>query len=1535
MDSTFVVVALAGLYLFAVGTGVPSANANAFEVMEVLFTEQQSMVDYVHLGTIIFTFASLLARLFVLSRGCLPTIASRINLILDSSSAGATRRVTLAREAATSAAWGFINALRSVTLAGILSGMLGRFVLPLLLLVLRPFIPAILRKYFLWRNWVEARFGDFVDFVCVDMRKRAERRRVCKARELVYGVQVARLEKLNAQVAALVRKAETTFSDARFWFDGKYDHLRPTEFAGRVAVVVPEEGPIPALGLWFRLRHRVDMGVHWADQTIRRIESADARNQEGIANLQHQWAFRSCELRAIEDQVQRCKVRARETFRLAHAERRLINSPIAQPAPESRRREKTALPRHTTTTSVSAPPADVSRIITTIPAAVDSPGSANIPNLPPPSPPAPHPTKSRRIFPALLAAPSPTPEETPTAATVTIIDTRTAEQIAVADAMLSALAAQRIYLAQENKRRAAEAAEREQRRLAPPTHRWLTNREWFAALPKAEQQAIRAKSSANNNTTTSKTDILRAEAEAAARRREAQAEANRVRAEAEAKLRAATETRQSEEAALESALAEERKLNGSAAANTPEPSLKGKGEAVVESVEVTRDPEASLERRATVAETQAAADEPEPARAEVKAVRFELPNDPEPSLEGRGRVEAEEAHEPEKAVAGEPADEPETAVLESLAEEPNPEVEQGEAKADVDSITDEPELPLEGTVKVDDNLVADEPEASLERTVSDDATATNEPALKFFSEEEAKVTVAAPAESETETSYEEEVTMTAGRLAEPIPEVEQGEGRMSEPTLADEPMSESSSEQEDEVKVECASLADEPMSESSPEQEDSAVKAEPLAHELETAQHMLAQGPETAECPSLADVSMSEASPGAEDETMAEQEFSLENIDPMLLDAPAEMQQRVDTEMAELGRLDAIRDQIRAAQAQANHLNELQRAEAQRREWEEERARDAALDQARQQRVWHWEQAQPAEIRRGFEEERVLQTDFAARLDGEKQRVIRDELAARSAEDDTRLTQVDTETASAEEVDMLDASRDSDPEAGVSEAEMSESEDDDEDTSLNDEELQEMRPTFRILDSLKHLEFNPFRAAEEQLPTTTPATATQEPSTCGQATSSTSIFQRVAQPTIPEAIPSAEQGLAGPAYPAARKVLPARGTRGANAAMLAAARKERESQATRARAEAAMREELSPEFQALVAEVEEEWDAELEAGQAQREAEAKADPKGKGKAAVRAAGSAEARAKARLEFQQIEDDMKRAGEGVQRSIEQSFSQETIFRPLELGEEALFDPRAKRAYAEASNAYRMGVAAEEAQRSAQTRESNMAEVSDEDEEEEEAESAEDAERKAAEEEAQRVEDAEQRQTHEADARADATAARPVAGAKVNPLAKRNLVSAEGVSDADDTDDESELYAEGARKRADKPETDKNAQDKPFIPQYGPETFSSSPGRVSLNDYLAIVRGSRPAPAPVPSPSPIPMVSAPSPVAAVNTASPSNSPRPGPTNSSLTPLRMRNTPSPRSSPRPPPSPGTVIVMKPAPSLFIERKKPKKPTPKPGQT
>jgi hypothetical protein len=51
MDSTFVVVALAGLILLAVGAEAPSAYANVFEVMKELAAEPGSVVDYVHIIT--------------------------------------------------------------------------------------------------------------------------------------------------------------------------------------------------------------------------------------------------------------------------------------------------------------------------------------------------------------------------------------------------------------------------------------------------------------------------------------------------------------------------------------------------------------------------------------------------------------------------------------------------------------------------------------------------------------------------------------------------------------------------------------------------------------------------------------------------------------------------------------------------------------------------------------------------------------------------------------------------------------------------------------------------------------------------------------------------------------------------------------------------------------------------------------------------------------------------------------------------------------------------------------------------------------------------------------------------------------------------------------------------------------------------------------------------------------------------------------------------------------------------------------------
>jgi hypothetical protein len=175
----------------------------------------------------------LLTSLFAFFEGCLPTVAAKINQILVSLSAGATRRANLARESVINAAWGYINALRLVTVAGILSWMLSCLG-SLLLLVLRPFLPAILRKYFLWRNWAEDRLGDFVDLVCVDRAKQSERRREVASRELQYGMQVARLAELNDEVAQIARNAAKAFRDASDWLEGKYEHLRPTPFT-RVA----------------------------------------------------------------------------------------------------------------------------------------------------------------------------------------------------------------------------------------------------------------------------------------------------------------------------------------------------------------------------------------------------------------------------------------------------------------------------------------------------------------------------------------------------------------------------------------------------------------------------------------------------------------------------------------------------------------------------------------------------------------------------------------------------------------------------------------------------------------------------------------------------------------------------------------------------------------------------------------------------------------------------------------------------------------------------------------------------------------------------------------------------------------------------------------------------------------------------------------------------------------------------------------------------------------------------------------------------
>ena len=1425
-----------------------------------------------------------------------------------------------------------------------------------------------------------------------------------------------------------------------------------------------------------------------------------------------------------------------------------------------------------------------------------------------------------------------------------------------------ALAVQRAQAAARAAQTAAEMEEHRRLRKLPPTCPWVTNREWFAAKSKEEKRAFYARNGM------SKTDILRAEMEAEARR-EAKAEAAR-RAEVEAELRVATETRQSEEAALESALAEESMLRAAwEAARAARIAQEARVEtALAEETRLTGlldsresdvtvapadEPESSLERRVKATDEEADADEPEAARRRVKVVRFLLPDDSQLSLEGKDRpVEAEEAYEPEKAVHGEPAEEPVTAVLESPAEEPILVVEQGEAKVEVDSATDEPEpslegmvkvgavadepeLPLEGRVKVDeeivtdepepslegtvkvDNLVADEPElllegrvkadepvadapeASLERKTAEDATAAYEPELEASSEEQATATAAITtlAQSETETSYGEEVMMTDEQLAEPIPEEEQGEERATEPTLAqaletalltlayepetaecqslaDEPMSETSFGEEDKVKAEplaqepetvqqmlaheletaeCKDLDyddswftslyeegddvvmveapaqepetaqhmlahepetageslddDEIWSASLYEEEDNVmaeppaqepetaqhmlahepetagesldddeswfaslyeeednVMAEPPAQELETAQNILAYVPETAWCPNLADEPMPQASYEEEGQVKAEGEFSnmeMENNDPMLLDAPAPTEQRVGYEMAERGRLAAIHEQIQVAQAHAAHLAELQRAEAQRRaqeEWELAqalalqqaheaeiaRARAEAEERARQQHdAWLWEQAQAAARQQREEQEaedRALGVNLLARLQQEED--ARDLQAALAA----------AEFAHAEDASMPEpAAPDSDPDAGEpNDANESESEEDDEDTSLNEEELQWLNPHFEFTrdegdslfgstsegesDAWSHgapeaepqlafaREAEPMDRAVAtrvgQMPTTTPAIADQTPSIGGIAVPNANLW-RAAHQTIPAAFMTpytelqaeaadaetasaeeAEQRLAGPAPAARRKVLPARGVRGSKEAKLRAVQELRETQAAQKDKEE-FGEELCEEDLALCKEVEEGWAAEMEAEEAKVEAADEATTsKGKEVAKSRAEVRAEARAKAALEYKQIEEARQREGERLRRAMESasakdtifSLSEETPFRPVVLGEEAMFDPRSKRAYAAAQNAHVMGLAAEEAKRSAQMREveeeSEVSDADDETEEEEDGESYADAKlRWAAEWEAQRVLIAQRQQAEEAEAR--------VTEATAQPVQKRSLDSVDSESEADnETDDDDAMDMDGARvvrvnrradKRADKPETDKKAlalfgdmppaielgaqlpagtvfaQEKPFIPMYGAETFSGNTRGLGLSEYIDSVRSeyaarTPPAPAAVPSPS-IQMVSSSSlvpppsipsrPLTASNSLTPSRAtfitpkkPLETPKGASLADQlaeleRTGSSSSPRPSPRPTPPSGATIVRKPAPSLFIERKKPKKPTSKPGHT
>ncbi|KAK4044492.1 hypothetical protein C8A01DRAFT_31275 [Parachaetomium inaequale] len=537
---------------------------------------------------------------------------------------------------------------------------------------------------------------------------------------------------------------------------------------------------------------------------------------------------------------------------------------------------------------------------------------------------------------------------------------------------------------------------------------------------------------------TSKTQILRATAAAAANRRFEEARLESALAE-ESRLRAAWEAAAAavaaQKAAVEFAIAEETRLNGLLL-------VRGRARLLPPS-----SPKAHWPRW----------------RAAKKVVRFALPDDPEPSLEGRGRVEAEVAQEPAKGEHIIVPPGPETVTQESLADEPIPEAEQGEAKAGADDITEEPETPLEGKVKVDEDIV-EEPEASLERKVKADAEIAEELEFPLETKVKADQQIAEEPESSLETKVKvdhqvaEELESSLERRVKDDQIADEPEASLERTATEDAIMAEPDpkASSEDEAMVEAADYTPaksetEPSYEGEETMDAEQVAAEPIP-EVEQGEEMaeatLAEAPETAEpiglaqepekaefTTSLADAPMSEPSYEGEDEVMGEHsdEPEFTDDDQMLIDEPQpfDEQEAAAQMMAEQERLAAAIEEQARADGHANQLAELQRAEAQRSADEDHALRLLLQDAVAQH---DREQAEAAE-RAQQEEQRALEAEMVARLQAEEEQA---RLAAQAA----------AEPAHAEEVSMLDAV------TPVPDAEMPQSVGADEDMSLTEEELQ-------------------------------------------------------------------------------------------------------------------------------------------------------------------------------------------------------------------------------------------------------------------------------------------------------------------------------------------------------------------------------------------------------------------------------------------------------------------------------------------------
>ncbi|KAJ4295899.1 hypothetical protein N0V88_004601 [Collariella sp. IMI 366227] len=282
MDSNQIALAFIGLYLLFAGVAATASALDlAVEVVRQGLAEGASIADRLRL-------LPLTALFFAYVWGCLHRVATRFRKVLVSSAEETARIATLACESAISVVKGFINVLKATHLPGILQWVFVHLV---------------------------GSAEDFVNYVCDDRPKLSERRRVVHTRQSKYDAQLLRLSQLNDQVAWMFQRASETFDSARgSRFSREYKLLRPTQFSGWVAAVVPKQGPIPVLDPWYRLCHRLDIRLHWCNQTVLRLDAVIERNQVSFAGLERQLYHFSRQHEAIIDQARALKLRATERF---------------------------------------------------------------------------------------------------------------------------------------------------------------------------------------------------------------------------------------------------------------------------------------------------------------------------------------------------------------------------------------------------------------------------------------------------------------------------------------------------------------------------------------------------------------------------------------------------------------------------------------------------------------------------------------------------------------------------------------------------------------------------------------------------------------------------------------------------------------------------------------------------------------------------------------------------------------------------------------------------------------------------------------------------------------------------------------------------------------------------------------------------------------------------------------------------------------------------------------------------------------------